>query len=296
MIKNKLSFWNLALWAVMLLVVGLVLGTIGHEVLGHGSVMLLSGESITKVKILFFTFDSGGVSFVPEFTGFGYIWGSNNQSYNIIFDIVFRIMGSGFNLIVSLIFLFLILLKKWKGFKKILFICLAVWFIDAFCNYVLWPYVTGGGSDFEYLYNWTGFNLIPFSVIVGFVTLVGSAIVIYRILNKENKKFEKIMLYALIIASCLVLAYFAYLVIAGSNMQKNGISECDKIGDSLRKDNCIYSVALYTNNESLCALTHYEDTQDYCYGDLAYYSKNSSLCQFIIDDSYKQECLKENKK
>ena len=316
------KFWNyflkIILLGLMLIFFGLILGTTTHEVVGHGFTAIAFGNHLTAVKILVFRLDSTGLSFVP-FDEFGRVWWEHSSQPTIHSIIFTLIMASVVPLIISIIFAFLLLLGKQKGFKKILFTCFAIYFIDPLCNYFIWPYISGSGSDFKAITNFTGFNLLPFSIISIASSLIISSIIVYKFFSKNNQKIKKILLVLLIVLSISLIFYLAYLVIFGNTMGYGGLESCQKINDIKRVDGCAYSLAIANKDDSLCKTIsetnissecHYyvaylsenpticsevsiPKDKDSCFYQVADRSKNNSICSFISNKTFSDECLNE---
>ena len=316
------KFWNyflkIILLGLMFLFFGLILGTIAHEVVGHGLTAVAFGNQLNAVKILIFQFDSDGFSFVP-FSGFGQISWELSAQPTINSQIFTLIMASIVPLIVSIIFAFLLLLGKQRGLKKILFTCFAIWFIDPLCNYFIWPYLSGGGGDFREIINQTGFNLLPFTIIALASALIVSSVILYNLFSKNNPKIKKILLWLLIALTFSLIFYISYLVIFGNTMGYGGFKSCQKINDLKRMEGCAYSLAIANKDNSLCKTISETNISSDCYYYVAYWSenpticsevsipedkdscfywvadrtKNNSICNFITNKTFSDECLNE---
>jgi len=320
--EKQKKFWNyflmILLGGLMFLFFGLILGTITHEVIGHGLTAVAFGNQLNAVKILIFQLDSTGFSFVP-FSGFGQISWELSAQPTIHSQIFTLIMASITPLIISIIFAFLLILRKQRGLKKVLFTCFAIWFIDPLCNYFIWPYLSNGGSDFQEIISKTGFNLLPFTIIAIASTLIISSVICSKFLSKNNQKIKKILLGLLIILTLSLSFYILYLVIFGNTMSYGGFESCQKINDIKRMDGCAYSLAIANKDNSLCKtifetnissdcsyyVAYWSENPSICYDvsipqdkDSCFYqvadrTKNNSICNFITNKTFSNECLNE---
>ena len=273
----------------MLLIFGLILGTIFHEIVGHGVTAMLFGDKVTAAEILFLKINAQGISLVP-FSGFGALWHKNTTNPTMLSLIFITLMGSFAPLIASIIFSLLLLLTKSKGFKKTLFICFSLWFIDPLANYVIWP-AFGGGGDFRTIIESTGYNIIPFTLISIISALVIGSIIVYKIFNKNKPKLDKILFYGIIIVFVLLLISFFYIILQANNFERRGIEECYKIRDMAREESCISLIALTTNNKDLCEALTLNSTRDNCLLRVSYFYNDPLLCDKIIKGSVKDHCF-----
>ena len=281
--------YKLIFWAFMLLFFGLILGTISHEILGHGITSLFFGNKIIAVEILTLKINSHGLNFVP-FSGFGAIWYENTTNPTLLSGIIIKLMGSSFPLIVSLLASLYLLLKKPKGFKKILLICFSLFFIDSLMNYVIWPFL-GGGSDFDAMIKHTPYNITPFILISILSALIIGSVIIYSISDRNNKKWNKFLQYSLLIIFILLIASFTYIILQSNTFEKHGMSGCKKIMDIERRDGCNYMFAEITYNPSLCEGIRANSTKTDCFWDVAYFSGDFNICKKIDEDSKKNDCF-----
>lgn len=278
------------IWGFALLFFGLILGTITHEVIGHGLTAISFGNPLIAVEILVFRIDSTGFSLVP-FNGFGTIWWEDSTQPTIHSLVFTTIMASVVPLIISIIFAFLLLFGKQTGLKKILFTCFAMYFIDPLCNYFIWPYLSGGGGDFRGITNFTGFNLLPFSIIALASSLVISSIIIYSFFGHNKKNIKNIFSVLLIILSFSLVFYLFYLVIFGSIMSYNGFEYCQKIDSVQRMNGCTYSMALEKLDPSICKTFSEPNKTSNCIWDVSYLSQNITLCQEVIIPGETDSCI-----
>ena len=297
--NNKfLHYFKLTIiWGLSLFFFGLVLGTIAHEVVGHGLTAIAFGNGLSEVTILNFQINSEGFSIVPLSGLLSGLYGSVNINKlvapTIHSEIFFLIMASIFPLIIAIIFGFLLLLGKQKGFKKILFICFALWFLDPIAQYFI-PYVigmTGGHSDFGKIVSKLGFNIFPFVLIAIISAVIISGIIIYRLFNMNKQILKKILFYSLITLSLLLIGYIAYLIIFGNAIANGGVETCQKIKDFRRMEGCIFSVALANKDSSICQILSENKKIGECLAAIASNYKDISFCKEVILQEDKDTCF-----
>lgn len=206
-LKHKVP--KLITFISLLFLLGLVLGTITHEVIGHGLTAIAFGNRLTAVQILVFRFDSNGISLVP-FSGFGRVFFGDTSKY----DPFITLGGSLITLVVSIVFTFLLLLKKSKGIRKFILICFSLYFIDTIYNYILKPYIQtfwSIGGDYIVLEDYMGYYFPLLSIFTAVFSWTAISIIFYKSFMKQDRKITRFFFWELVILSVLITIFLTYI-------------------------------------------------------------------------------------
>ncbi|MEM3839255.1 MAG: hypothetical protein QXF01_01610 [Candidatus Micrarchaeaceae archaeon] len=105
-----------------------------------------------------------------------------------------------------------------------------------------------------------------------------------QLLNAEKDEKIKLMLFAVL--WILIIAVILYAI----EPRGTPLQRCMHTAIAQSRENCLYSLALATDNSSLCANITYYDSSS-CYLAIAESKLNESLCQKISDQATQSQCI-----
>ena len=199
---------------ILLLSLGLVLGTVIHEFVGHGLTTYAFGGNVTRYKASIISYQNNILRLNPFYIGGGIDSGwyeYNNRSldwgdYNPFAFGFIAIMAPVVALLISLTASIIILAKKPKGWTRLILIIFSLYFIDPLSNFFT--------SDFYRPTGLIGFlNTFPFYVISVLVAIIGSSTIYMAV--KERYKKEKILIKYI---KWLYGVIFVYLIYFGCSI------------------------------------------------------------------------------
>ena len=204
----KKGIQKYAVIALIVLFFGFFLGTLSHELIGHGLTAVLFGGEVTKVCVIFVEADSGGLSLnycESAYGSFGYSnWNLQVIPLNYGFVIL---MGSVLTFVISLIFSFVLLFKKkLKFYSKCIFSVMALYFIDILFFY-FYSFVSST-ADFARILEDLDISIVPLFQVIALGAFTTMTILFYKLRDKEIKSDLKLILYSLLFLTLVSLAVF----------------------------------------------------------------------------------------
>jgi len=187
----------------------LFIGTLVHEIIGHGLTAVFLGGGVSKVCVLFLKFDSAGLEITPCASNnnfFGWInWKFEEYGLNYKFSVI---AGSLSTFIISIFSSFFILFKKrFAGFSKYVLIIFSLFSFDAVYNSL--KFFVGTGDFFNiFKSNSLIIILLPIILLGFFVNLT---ILFYRLRNKDLNAHLKIIFSSLLFLTLFSLTLFLIL-------------------------------------------------------------------------------------
>lgn len=208
---KKKTIKKVTIYLALVFIFGALLGTIFHEVIGHGLAVIIFGGRITEVCIFTFQFGDSGLSVAPCIFGrinYKFLHEQTPLQYGFII-----IMGSISTFIFSLFASVILLLKKLKGRIKIIFIIFSLYFLDIIFNLIIWL-KPSRLHDFNNIYYYLDISIILIIPIVLFGAFTNILIIKYSIQNKKlSKEIKNILLSFLILtifSTFIFLTYFGF--------------------------------------------------------------------------------------
>jgi hypothetical protein len=215
---NKDVIKKVAIIFIMVLFFGTFLGTLMHELLGHGMTAVLFGGEITKVCVLFFEANSQGLLLNYCGKAYGFIFGYvtyNLENINMLSGGFTTIMGSVFTFIISLIFSFIILLKKkFSGYSKYILTIFSLYFLDIIYNFS--KLYRGEKGDFLKIVTVTKISLTPLLLIVLLGAITTTTLLFYKL--KDKKMERKLKITFILLLSLTLASLVAFLIYFGFRM------------------------------------------------------------------------------
>lgn len=203
--NDKLNSKKIITTLILILIFGVILGTLCHEIIGHGLTAIILGGKVTEICIITFQINSSGVQFNP--CVFGYMNYNLNEETPLKYGFIL-IMGSVFTFIISLIATLILLFKKIKGYPKIIIMIFSLYFMDIIYNLVRSALYPGNLRDFVNIYNYLDISIAPIIPIVIFGMFNTLVVLNYRIQNKNISKEVKNIIFASLTITLISLAIF----------------------------------------------------------------------------------------
>lgn len=292
-------------FSVILLVFGLILGTLAHEILGHGLVIVLLGEEIEKLHIL-------GFVVYPEFyfegvMGFGYISSKAFVTANPIEDGILIIMGSMSTFLVSLAFIPIFLRTKSKGIKYYILLTFSLYFADMLMHSLPLldkePYegakILGLSSNMLWGFAVLTCLLMSLAILLKLLSdfRIGRGIKFYRSFPKIVNYFSIFFLVVLILFSGFFFS-FTYIRYQKSKSIEADIERLNidqKISfcssqEKFYRDFCFFMISKDNPNSeiiangNLCQNIEDYDLRQNCYWWLYRLNDNTEICEKMEDD------------
>ena len=270
---------------IVVLTIGIVLGTFVHEFVGHGLTILILGGEIEKIHVT-------GFVIYPEFyfegfQGFGYISSQFYLTSNQIEGGIIDIMGSMSTFLISLIFIPIFLKNNFKGIKKYIFLGFSLYFVDILGHSI--GFLDNEPYDGAHLFNLSTDLLWYFIIFTCF--LITFSILLKLFWNKKTRsqnrfakliprflKFLSTFFVILFISFSIFLLSFMYVTYRKSKIIEKNLNELN-INEKIEfcfsqktffKDFCLFTVS--KNNSKLEPVI------------------NGNLCDNIDDEIYKKDC------
>jgi len=206
---NHKPFKKICVLLVIVLFFGAFLGTLTHELIGHGVTTILLGVKITEICVLFFKINQEGSSFTSCLSNNGFFGGLTikfEESTPINYWFV-AIMGSLSTFLVSILFSFILLFKKkLTGYLKQILIVFSLYFVDLLYGFFKILFKSG---DFFYISTKLEISLIPLILITFFGAFTTITILFYKLKNKEISNCLKIIFSSLLFL--ILISLFAFM-------------------------------------------------------------------------------------